>query len=46
MQSPCYISGRKVGEESTKPPGFIMPHYFYIYYISFNDFAAIPDYKG
>jgi hypothetical protein len=23
-----------------------MPHYFYIYYISSNDFAAILDYKG
>jgi hypothetical protein len=48
MQSPRYISesGRKVGKESTKPLGFIMPHYFYIYHISSIDFAAIPDYKG
>jgi hypothetical protein len=28
------------------PLGFIMPHYFYIYHISSNDFAAILDYKG
>jgi hypothetical protein len=24
-------SGQKVGEGSTKPPGFTTPHYFYIY---------------
>ena len=33
--------GRKVGERSTKPPGFTKPHYFYIYNISSYDFAAI-----
>jgi hypothetical protein len=26
MQSPRHMSGRKVGERSTKPPGFTMPH--------------------
>jgi hypothetical protein len=40
------LLGQKVDKESTKPLGFIMPYYFYIYYISSNDFAAIPDYKG
>ena len=34
-------SGRKVGEESTKPPGFTVPHCFYIYNISSDDSAAI-----
>jgi hypothetical protein len=28
------------------PLGFIMPHYFYIYYISSNDFAVILDSMG
>jgi hypothetical protein len=32
---------KKVGEGSTKPPGFTIPHYFYIYYISSHDFGAI-----
>jgi hypothetical protein len=43
VQSPRHMSesGRKVGEGSTKPPGFTMPHYFYIYNISLDDFAAI-----
>jgi hypothetical protein len=46
VQSPRHISesGRKVGEGSTKPPGLTMPHYFYIYNISSNDFTAILDY--
>jgi hypothetical protein len=34
-------SGQKVGEESTKPPGFTMPHCFYMYNISSGDSAAI-----
>jgi hypothetical protein len=34
-------SGRKVGERRAKPPGFTMPHYFYIYNISSDDSAAI-----
>jgi hypothetical protein len=34
-------SGQKVGEESTKPPGFTMPHCFYMYNISSDDSAAI-----
>ena len=35
------MSGQKVSERSTKPLGFIIPHYFYIYNISSNDFDAI-----
>ena len=35
------MSGRKVGERSTKLLGFIVPHYFYIYNISSHDFGAI-----
>jgi hypothetical protein len=48
VQSPCYMSesGRKVGEESTKPLGFTTPHYFYMYNISSDDFTAIPDYQS
>jgi hypothetical protein len=34
-------SGQKVGKESTKPLGFMIPYYFYIYYISSHDFSAI-----
>jgi hypothetical protein len=34
-------SGRKVGERSTKPPGFTIPYYFYMYNISSDDFAVI-----
>jgi len=43
VQSPRYISesGRKVGEGSSKPLGFTIPHYFYIYNISSNNSAAI-----
>jgi hypothetical protein len=46
MQSPYHISesGRKVGKGSTKPPGFTMPHYFYMYNISLDDFTMILDY--
>jgi hypothetical protein len=36
-----YKSGRKVGKRRAKPLGFTMPHYFYIYNISFDNFAAI-----
>ena len=39
-------SGRKVGEESTKPPGFTVPHCFYIYNISSDDSAAIQTAKA
>ena len=39
-------SGRKVGEESTKPLGFTMPHYFYIHNISLDDFSAIQTARG
>jgi hypothetical protein len=48
VQSPRHMSegGRKVGEGSTKPPGFTTPHYFYIYNISLDDFIAIPDYQS
>ena len=35
------MSGRKVGERSTKLLGFIVPHYFYIYNISSHDFGVI-----
>jgi hypothetical protein len=35
------LRSRKVGEESTKPPGFTVPHCFYIYNISSDDSAAI-----
>ena len=34
-------SSRKVSKRRPKPPGFTMPHYFYIYNISSNDSAAI-----
>jgi hypothetical protein len=34
-------SGRKVGKRSTKPPGFTIPYYFYIYNISLDNFAVI-----
>jgi hypothetical protein len=40
-ESPHHMSGRKVGERTTKPPGFTMPRYFYIYNISSHDFGAI-----
>jgi hypothetical protein len=48
VQSPRYISesGRKVGEGSSKPLGFTIPHYFYIYNISLDDFTAILDYQS
>jgi hypothetical protein len=42
--SPRHImsqSGRKVSERSTKPPGFTIPCYFYMYNISSDDFAVI-----
>ena len=39
-------SGRKVGEESTKPLGFTMPHYFYMHNISLDDFGAIQTARG
>ena len=42
--SPRHImsqSSRKVSERSTKPPGFTIPYYFYIYNISSDDFAVI-----
>jgi len=35
------MSGRKVSERSTEPPGFAVPHYFYIHNISSHDFGAI-----
>jgi len=34
-------SSRKVSERSTKPLGFTIPYYFYIYNISSDDFAVI-----
>ena len=37
-ESPRHMSGRKVSEESTKPPGFTVPHYFYMHNISSHDF--------
>jgi hypothetical protein len=36
-----YKNIQKVGKERPKPPGFTMPHYFYVYNISSNDFDAI-----
>ena len=39
-------SGRKVSEESTKPLGFTMPHYFYMHNISLDDFGAIQTARG
>jgi hypothetical protein len=43
IQSPRYISksSQKVGKGSTKPPGFTMPYYFYIYTISICNSSAI-----
>jgi hypothetical protein len=43
VQSPCHMSesSQKVGKGSTKPPGFTMPHYFYIYSISTCDSGVI-----
>ena len=32
---------KKVGEGSTKSPGFTTPHYFYMYNISTCDFGAM-----
>jgi len=40
-ESPRHMSSWKVSERSTKPPGFTVPHYFYIYNISSHDFGTI-----